>query len=156
MLFLSSCLTSCHVGLLKTIFASLRLPYTSVILCIGLLSGLVFHLISDDQTFVTLTKSSPDFLLAIFLPALIFESAYRIEYHSLIKSLYSILVLSLLGYLLSLLVLTIFNRYAFAFEQWTVLQSLVLSVIISLSKPVLINHQTGQQAFGRDPRWILS
>jgi hypothetical protein len=55
--------------------------------CIGVLAGLVFQLVSDDQTFVNLTKSSPDFLLAIFLPALIFESAYRIEYHALIKDI---------------------------------------------------------------------
>ena len=130
-----------RLGLLKTIFASFRLPYTSVILCIGLLAGVVFHLVSDDQTFVTLTKSSPDFLLAIFLPVLIFDSAYRIEYHALIKSLYSILILSLLGYLLSLIFLTIFNRYIFVFQQWTVLQSLVLALIVSLS-----NHQTGARS----------
>ena len=110
---------------------------------IGLLGGILFNLVANDNTFLILTTSSSDFLFAIFLPVLIFESAYRIEYHSFIKSLQSIVFLSVPGYLASTIILSIWNRYIFSFQHWTYVQCLMLGIIFSVTKPVTMKYQTG-------------
>ena len=130
-------------GLVKTMFVSLRLPYTGVILCISLIGGILFNVLINDETFHTITTSSPDLLLAIFLPVLVFESAYRTEYHAFIKSLYSILILSMIGYFLSLIGITVLNKYLLFFQGWSLLQCVILGVILSATRPVTIMRPAG-------------
>ena len=124
-------------------FASLRLPYTGVILCICLIGGILFNIFTHDETFHTITTSSPDLLLGILLPVLVFESAYRTEYHAFIKSLYSILILSMIGYFLSLIGITILNKYLLFFQGWSWLQCVILAIILSATRPVTIMRPAG-------------
>jgi NhaP-type Na+/H+ or K+/H+ antiporter len=130
-------------GLFKTMFASLRVPYTGLIICIGFIGGILFNIFSKDDTFLTITTSSSDLLLAVFLPALIFESAYRTEYHAFMKSLYSILLLSVVGYFISLFSISILNKYLFFFQQWSVLQCSILGIILSATRPITLMRQAG-------------
>lgn len=124
-------------------FVSLRLPYTGVILCISLIGGILFNILTNDNTFHTITTSSPDLLLAIFLPVLAFQSAYRIEYHAFMKSLYSILILSMIGYSLSLIGITVLNKYLLFFQKWSLYQCVIIGVILSATRPVTIMRPSG-------------
>jgi len=124
-------------------FASLRIPYTGVILLIGFIGGILFNIFSDDDTFIILITSSPDLLMAIFLPILVFESAYRTEYHAFMKSLYSILLLSIVGYFISLFSISILNKYLLFFQQWNFLQCLTLGIILSATRPVTLMRPSG-------------
>ncbi|CAF3376108.1 unnamed protein product [Rotaria socialis] len=137
--------------LFKTVFASLRVPYTGLIICIGLIGGILFNIFSKDNTFLSITISSPDLLAGIFLPALIFESAYRVEYHAFMKSFYSILLFSIIGYFTSLFSISIINKYLFFFQQWTFFQCLILGVILSATKPITLMRQTD---YGKTKRFI--
>jgi len=130
-------------GLFKTMFISLRIPYTGVIIFIGFIGGILFNIFSDDDTFLMITTSSPDLLVAIFLPILVFESAYRIEYHAFMKSLYFILILSVVGYFISLFSISILNKYLFFFQQWNFLQCLTLGIILSATRPVTLLRPAG-------------
>ena len=132
-----------YVGVLRTIFSGWRIPYTGVVLLIGFLGGSLFSVFHEEDAFLTLTTLSPDFLMAISLPALIFESAYRTEHHAFIKSLWSILPLSVIGYVAVLLGLSLANKYLFAFQQWTYRRCLLLGIILSATKPVTVMQQAG-------------
>ncbi|CAF1291613.1 unnamed protein product [Adineta steineri] len=128
--------------LFKTMFSSLRIPYTSLIIFLGFIGGILFNIFSKDDTFVTITTTtSPDLLVAIFLPTLIFESAYRTEYHAFMKSLYSILLISIIGYFLSLFSISIMYKYLFIFQQWTFVQCLLMGIIVSTTRPVTLIRQ---------------
>jgi NhaP-type Na+/H+ or K+/H+ antiporter len=81
--------------------------------------------------------------MAIFLPILVFESAYRTEYHAFMKSLYSILLLSVVGYFISLFSISILNKYLFFFQQWNFLQCLTLGIILSATRPVTLMRPAG-------------
>jgi NhaP-type Na+/H+ or K+/H+ antiporter len=130
-------------GLCKTLFAPLRIPYTGVIIFISFIGGILFNIFIHDDTFLILTTSSPDLLIGIFLPILVFESAYRTEYHAFIKSLYSILFLSIIGYFISVFSITILNKYLFFFQHWTFLQCLALGMILSATRPVTLMRPAG-------------
>lgn len=130
-------------GLFKTLFAPLRIPYTGVIIFISFIGGILFNIFIHDNTFLILTTSSPDLLIGIFLPILVFESAYRTEYHAFMKSLYSILFLSIIGYFISVFSITILNKYLFFFQQWTFLQCLALGMILSATRPVTLMRPAG-------------
>ncbi|CAF2518125.1 unnamed protein product [Rotaria sp. Silwood2] len=133
--------------LFKTIFASLRIPYTGLIILIGFIGGILFNIFTKDDTFLTITTASPDLLVGIFLPALVFESAYRTEYHAFMKSLYSILLFSIVGYLISLFSISTLNKCLFLFQQWTFLQCLMLGIILSITRPITLMRQTGLSLF---------
>ncbi|CAF2887026.1 unnamed protein product [Rotaria sp. Silwood2] len=133
--------------LFKTIFASLRIPYTGLIILIGFIGGILFNIFTKDDTFLTITTASPDLLVGIFLPALVFESAYRTEYHAFMKSLYSILLFSIVGYLISLFSISTLNKCLFLFQQWTFLQCLMLGIILSITRPITLMRQTAIKFF---------
>ncbi|CAF3526435.1 unnamed protein product [Rotaria sp. Silwood1] len=127
--------------LFKTIFVSLRVPYAGLIILIGFIGGILFNIFTKDDTFLTITTSSPDLVVGIFLPALVFESAYRIEYHAFMKSLYSILLFSIVGYFISLFSISTLNKCLFLFQQWTFLQCLILGIILSATRPITLMRQ---------------
>ncbi|CAM4824044.1 unnamed protein product [Rotaria magnacalcarata] len=129
--------------------APYKLMFLLLILFIG--CGILFNVFSKDDTFLSITTSSPDLLAGIFLPALIFESAYRIEYHAFMKSFYSILLFSIIGYFTSLFSISIINKYLFFFQQWTFFQCLILGVILSATKPIRLMRQTD---YGKTKRFI--
>ena len=122
-------------------FAPLRIPYTGVILLLGFIGGILFNTFSTDETFLRITTESPDLLVAIFLPTLIFELAYRIEYHAFMKSFYSILIISTIAYFISIFCISLMNRYLFFFQHWTFLQCLILGIIVSATRPVTLMRQ---------------
>ncbi|CAF1576337.1 unnamed protein product, partial [Adineta ricciae] len=127
--------------LFKTMFAPLRIPYTGLILLLGFIGGILFNTFSTDETFLRITTESPDLLVAIFLPTLVFELAYRIEYHAFMKSFYSILIISTIAYFVSIFCISLMNRYLFFFQHWTFLQCLILGIIVSATRPVTLMRQ---------------
>lgn len=130
-------------GLLKTLLAPLRVPYTGVILSVGLVGGVLFNIFSQDDTFVTITTASPDVHVGIFLPTLIFESAYRTEYHAFMKSISPILSISIVGYFTVVASISLVARYLFFFQQWTYLECLLLGVTVSATRPVTLMRRAG-------------
>ncbi|UJR30400.1 hypothetical protein I4U23_017935 [Adineta vaga] len=127
--------------LFKTMLASLRIPYTGVILLLGFFGGILFNIFSNDDTFLNITTKSPDLLIAIFLPTLVFECAYRTEYHAFMKSFYIILFISSVAYFISMFSISLMNKHVFFFQQWTFLQSLILGIIVSITRSITLMRQ---------------
>ena len=77
----------------------INFPYTVMLVLTGLLLIPVIKIY--DINFIRNFSLTPDMLFYIFLPILIFESAYNINYKDLLKSKFSILALSVFWLLIS-------------------------------------------------------
>ena len=68
---------------IRTVGHKLKLPYTVILLIFGFLIGLIIRTTEAEDSFATSAKIianlDPHMMLYIFLPPLIFESAFSIE-----------------------------------------------------------------------------
>lgn len=86
-------------------------PYTVSLVIIWLLLVPIINM--GYLWFIRDFKLTPDMLFYIFLPILIFESAYNINYKDILKSWYSIFSLSVVWLILSVLVVSTWMYYIF-------------------------------------------
>jgi len=89
----------------------IKFPYTISLVIVGLLLIPIINM--GYLWFIRDFKLTPDMLFYIFLPILIFESAYNINYKDLIKSSYSIFSLSVVWLLISVLIVSTWIYYIF-------------------------------------------
>jgi hypothetical protein len=73
-------------GILKEVSGWIGLPYTSLITVLGLILGIVAEVYDEKLGKIGVAIKAysnipPHFLLLIFLPALIFESAFNSDWH---------------------------------------------------------------------------
>lgn len=73
------------------------LPYTVLIMLLGFGSGWLFTERILHEAYFDLAKADPHVLLHIFLPVLIFESAFSIETHLFFQLVVQIIVLASAG-----------------------------------------------------------
>jgi Na+:H+ antiporter len=73
----------------------LKVPYTVALVIVGLL-------ITSQQTLVI--DLTPELILALFVPPLVFEAAFHIDFERLRSNLIPILVLAIPGVLLTMLI----------------------------------------------------
>src|SRR5262249_44967565 len=129
----------------------IRIPYTVAMLISGLLIGLLIQLVasamsgtSGDWAFTTFTmaNTNPHLIMYIFLPTLIFESAFKMESHAVFKAFSQILLLAVLGLLLAALLIagcmygmvTIGQRVT----VWTFPVCMLFGSILSATDPVAV------------------
>jgi len=77
----------------------IKLPYTVLLFITGLV--LVFISKLEFFSWITYFKLTPELLFFVFLPILVFESAYNINYKELLKNSKTIFALSVVGLLIS-------------------------------------------------------
>ncbi len=104
-----------------------RLPYTLGLVVVGLVIG-IFHLLPG----VTL---SPDVVLFIFLPALLFEGAWNLEQRELLRNWLPIALLAGPGLAISIGIVGLILHYVTGFG-WPV--AFLLGAIISPTDPVAV------------------
>lgn len=118
-----------------------RIPYTVVLLCLGILIGVVFEtqlITSTEQTQRALSLISqldPHLILFIFLPVLIFESAYSLEVHLFTRALSQISLLAIAGLILSMLMTATLMHEIF---NWSWSVSMLFGALISATDPVAV------------------
>jgi CPA1 family monovalent cation:H+ antiporter len=105
----------------------LRLPYTLVLVVVGLLIGLS-PLLPDLHL-------NPNIILFLFLPALLFEGAWNVDIKRLRENWLSVFLLAVPGLLFSVLVVALFLHWG-AGLPW--LFVLLLGAIISPTDPVAV------------------
>ena len=105
----------------------LRLPYTLVLVVVGLITG-VSPLLPD-------LRLNPDVVLFLFLPALLFEGAWSVDVKHIMTNWLVVFLLAVPGLLLSVLVVA-------ALLHWTLglpwLFVLLLGAIISPTDPIAV------------------
>lgn len=89
----------------------INFPYTVLLVIIWLILVPIIDL--GYLWFIREFKLTPDMLFYIFLPILIFESAYNINYKDILKSKYSIFSLSVIWLVLSVLIIASWMYYIF-------------------------------------------
>ncbi|KAK6191720.1 hypothetical protein SNE40_003331 [Patella caerulea] len=131
---------SCALGaLVRQIVQSIpvRLPYTVVLLLMGVLFGLVSKAVPQVHLYATIVETDPHLILHAFLPVLIFESAFALEIHTFKKTFAQVLLLAVPGLALSSFLICIMSRYLFTYE-WTWTVGMVFGSILSATDPVAV------------------
>ncbi len=115
-----------------------RVPYT-VLLVIGG-SFLVPLSKIDAFSFVTSFHLTPELLFFIFLPILIFESAYNINIRNIKENKFSISILAIVGLLISTFFIGFVGQWAFHLLglEIPLLVTLLFGAIISATDPVAV------------------
>jgi CPA1 family monovalent cation:H+ antiporter len=116
----------------------IRLPYTVCLVVVGLFLIPVSKL--SFFSYLTSFQLTPDLLFFVFLPALIFESAYNINIKKMLASVRSISLLSVVSLLISALLIAFglaallpLVGYAIPFEV-----ALLFGALISATDPVAV------------------
>ena len=72
---------------MRTLLQKLPLPYTVVLLVLGVGLGLLSEKVPEVNDYTTsVAHMNPHLLLHVFLPVLLFESAFAMDVHTFMKS----------------------------------------------------------------------
>ncbi len=114
------------VSLVAIAVRRLRVPYTVALVIVGLL------LTSQEPLQLDLT---PELILSLFVPPLIFEAAFHLEFRRLRESLFPILVLAVPGVLLATVLVGLIVSAGVGLSLTT---ALVFGALISATDPVAV------------------
>jgi len=121
-----------------------KIPYTVALLLIGLILGGVdrtsffednISIISD--TIVLLSNIDPHLILFVFLPTLIFESAFSLEVHLFKRMFSQIAILAVPGLIVSTILTAILAKFFFPWD-WGWELAFMFGALISATDPVAV------------------
>jgi len=128
-------------ALLKALMHNSRLPYTVVLLLIGFGIGAASHFgfISPHgfggEIIEQVGSIDPHLILFLFLPTLIFESAYSMEAHLFFRILPQIALLAIVGLIISMVLSALTIHWLLS---WSIGASLLFGALISATDPVAV------------------
>nr|ALH21662.1 putative plasma membrane Na(+) /H(+) antiporter [Artemisia japonica] len=119
-----------------------RVPYTVALLVLGIAMGSLeygtSHRLGKVGDGIRIWANiDPDLLLAVFLPALLFESAFSMEVHQIKKCMAQMVILAGPGVLLSTFILGAALKLFFPYN-WSWKTSLLLGGLLSATDPVAV------------------
>lgn len=114
------------VSIVAIIVRRLRVPYTVALVVVGLI-------ITFQQTLTV--ELTPELILALFVPPLVFEAAFHIDFQLLSDNLVPILTLAIPGVLLTTLIVGLIVSAGVAIPLAT---ALVFGALISATDPVAV------------------
>jgi CPA1 family monovalent cation:H+ antiporter len=125
--FLLVLTVSLSVATLPQIFSWVRqIPYTLLLVIVGLALAFVD---------VRLVNLSPELILSIFLPPLLFEAAWNLRWPDLKRDLFPVVLYAIVGVVISII------GIAFALNQWAAIPlttALLLGASLSATDPVSV------------------
>jgi NhaP-type Na+/H+ or K+/H+ antiporter len=131
-------------ALIKSLATYFESPYSVILLVVGLTIGLFSR--SDtalnlypqlNQSLQTLSTIDPHLILLLFLPTLIFESAFGMESHLFKRMFSQIAVLAIPGLLVTSALTAALAYYVFPW-QWSWPVCLLFGALISATDPVAV------------------
>ena len=129
----------CPVALVRHIFKRTPIPYTVILMVVGLLIGLASR--SDQLSFLndytSIANIDPHLLLLVFLPTLIFESAFIMDFHTFKKTIFQALLLAGPGLLITTVLTAVMARYVFTYN-WTWVTAIMFGAVLSATDPVSV------------------
>ncbi|XP_075659862.1 sodium/hydrogen exchanger 8-like isoform X3 [Castanea sativa] len=119
-----------------------RVPYTVALLILGIALGSIeygtHHQFGKIGDGIRLWANiDPDLLLAVFLPALLFESSFSMEVHQIKRCLVQMILLAGPGALISTFCLGVALKFTFPYE-WSWKTSLLLGGLLGATDPVAV------------------
>tara|TARA_B100001996_G_scaffold289548_1_gene229747 strand:+ start:716 stop:3136 length:2421 start_codon:yes stop_codon:yes gene_type:complete len=110
------------------------IPYTVFLVILGIFLGsLARH--HYELNFLLDFQLSPDLVLFLFLPVLIFESAINLDARSMMKDIFPILVLAIPALIIST---TIIGLGLWFLQDFNIIYALVFGALISATDPVAV------------------
>ncbi|CAN8000654.1 unnamed protein product [Ixodes hexagonus] len=135
-LFVSFILGALVRFLLKRL--SIPLPYTVVVFVFGATMGLVSHHYESLQVYTYLARIDPKLLLHMFLPILIFESAFAMDAHTFVRCFSQCILMAVPGLLICSGLTAFLSVNLFVSYQWTWHSALLFGSILSATDPVAV------------------
>ena len=126
------------VRVIETRVLKVPIPYTVIILLFGMFMGAV----SDSLGRLGLgieqvSHIDPHVLLAAFIPALIYESAFDMNFHIFSKIFGQVLLLAGPGVLIGTTMTAVFGRFAMP-HDWSWPESIIVGAIVCATDPVAV------------------
>lgn len=145
---------ACILGAItRQIMKHLSVPYTVVLLVLGICFGAVSRSYPAVQEYTRLATADPHLFLTIFLPVILFESAFVMDIHVFGKVIWQVLILAGPGTLLAIGLTGVMAKYVFtnwigfSWEQYFLFGSIVSATdpiaIVSLLKDLGTTKQLG-------------
>ena len=118
--------------------AKIRLPYTVLLVVIGSLLVPLSQI--ETLSFISSFQLTPESLFFVFLPILIFESAYNMKFRDVKENKYSMGILAVLGLLISIVFIGFVGQWALKLmgRDIPLLVTLLFGAIISSTDPVAV------------------
>eukprot|EP01134_Creolimax_fragrantissima_P007127 CFRG7127T1 len=121
------------------------LPYTVIMLLVGLGWGLIYEASGEEHgdlgslsiAFSYLVEIHPDIILYVFIPALVFESAYAINHHTFRVVFTNALLVATVGVVITIGLTATLAYYAFGYD-WNWLTCLLFASILAATDPVAV------------------
>ena len=127
--------------LLKTVLRNSRLPYTVVLLLAGIAAGGIHELgiFGADSLisniFTQVGHIDPHLILYLFLPTLIFESAYTMEPHLFFRIAPQVTLLAVIGLIISMVLTALAASWLLS---WGIGTALLFGALICATDPVAV------------------
>ncbi|XP_023229059.1 sodium/hydrogen exchanger 10-like [Centruroides sculpturatus] len=125
-------------ALVRFLLKKIRLPYTVVLLVCGALFGLASSRFSSLEKYTQITRMDPHVILHVFLPILIFESAFALDAHTFLRCFAQCLILSVPGLIVSSALTAVLSYKIFSEYQWNWATSFLFGTILSATDPVAV------------------
>lgn len=125
-------------ALVRFLLKKIRLPYTVVLLVCGALFGLASSRFSVLEKYTEMTRIDPHVILHVFLPILIFESAFAMDAHTFVRCFAQCLILAVPGLILSSTLTAVLSYKIFSEYQWSWATSFLFGSILSATDPVAV------------------
>jgi len=127
-------------ALVKSMFQNSKLPYTVILLLLGMgIALLEKYTWLGEGTLPYMIRGvadiDPHLILFLFLPILIFESAYSMEPHLFFRIAPQIILLAILGLIISMLLTAFAVSWLFS---WSIGLALLFGALISATDPVAV------------------
>jgi CPA1 family monovalent cation:H+ antiporter len=118
--------------------AKIRLPYTVLLVIVGSLLVPLSQI--ETLSFISSFQLTPESLFFVFLPILIFESAYNMKFRDVKENKYSMGILAVLGLLISIVFIGFVGQWALKLmgREIPLLVTLLFGAIISSTDPVAV------------------
>eukprot|EP01083_Nonionella_stella_P117016 348184_1 len=118
------------------------LPYTVILLGIGFALGIAEYYRYDrmgilGDAILSVKTLQPHLLLGVFIPPLIFESAFGTDFHVIRRSFWQAVLLAGPGVIINVILISVFCVYAFPY-QWNWAEAITFSSIVSATDPVAV------------------
>ena len=115
------------------------LPYTVILIVLGLAFGAATNVdaLSFLRDYTEMAKIDPHLMLFVFLPTLVFESAFVMDVHTFRKTIGQAMILAGPGLILCSFLTSMIARFIFTYE-WSWVTSLMFGSILSATDPVAV------------------
>ena len=121
-------------SLVAVVSKRLRFPFTIGLVLLGLLLGLTSKSIPFLEPLSAL-RLTPDVVLFVFLPLLLFEAAFSLDARSLLKNVFAVYMLSVPALLISTAIAGFLVHYFLGMPVWV---ALLFGALISATDPAAV------------------